>query len=176
LREATFSRALGTRPGRGPKADPRLGVVLYDGVEPLDVAGTIGVVSMAARVLAAIEAVTIARAVGPVALAGGSLATARHRCVTGLARLPAFDAGGGQKRPAQPLCRRHLIETTARPFLPHPRQRVYRIGPGWACRAKPKWEWRRRLFPQIRRRSFPRSAPVAPPDDVAAAVADRVAG
>jgi hypothetical protein len=34
-------------PGRSPKAHPRLGVVLYDGVEPLDVAGTIGVVSMA---------------------------------------------------------------------------------------------------------------------------------
>jgi len=34
---------------------------------------------------------------------------------------------------------------------------------------------RRRCSPQIRRRSFPRSAPVAQPDDVAAAVADRVA-
>jgi hypothetical protein len=33
VREATFSRALGTRPS--PKADPRLGVVLYGGVEPL---------------------------------------------------------------------------------------------------------------------------------------------
>jgi hypothetical protein len=54
---------------------------------------------MAARVLAAIEGVTIAHAVGPVALAGGSLPTARRRCVTGLARLPAFDAGGGQKSP-----------------------------------------------------------------------------
>ena len=41
-------------PGRSPKADPRLGVVLYDGVEPIDVVGTICVVSMAARVLPAI--------------------------------------------------------------------------------------------------------------------------
>jgi hypothetical protein len=48
----------------------RLGVVLYDGVEPIDVAGTIGVVSMAARVLPAIEGVTIAHAAGLVALAG----------------------------------------------------------------------------------------------------------
>jgi hypothetical protein len=40
-------------PGRSPKADPRLGVVLYDGVVSIDVAGTIGVVSMAARVLPA---------------------------------------------------------------------------------------------------------------------------
>ena len=46
----------------------RLGVVLYGGVEPIDVVGTIGVVSMAARVLPAIEAVTIAHAAGPVAL------------------------------------------------------------------------------------------------------------
>jgi hypothetical protein len=29
-------------PGRSPKADPRLGVVLYGGVAPIDVAGTIG--------------------------------------------------------------------------------------------------------------------------------------
>jgi hypothetical protein len=56
-----------------------LGVVLYDRAEPIDVVGTIGVVSTAARVLPAIEAVTIAHAVGPVALAGGSLATLRHR-------------------------------------------------------------------------------------------------
>ena len=69
------------------------GTVLYDGVEPIDVAGTIGVVSMAARVLPAIEGVTIAHAAGLVALAGGSLATARRRCVTGLARVPAFDGG-----------------------------------------------------------------------------------
>jgi hypothetical protein len=63
------------------------------------VAGTIGIVSMAARVLPTIEGVTIAHAGALVALASGSLATARHRCVTGLARLPAFDAGGGQKSP-----------------------------------------------------------------------------
>ena len=49
----------------------RLGVVLYDGAEPLDVAGTIGVVSTPARVLPAMEAVTIAHAAGPVGLAGG---------------------------------------------------------------------------------------------------------
>jgi len=54
------------------------------GVELLDVAETIGVVSMATRVLPAIEAVTIARAADPVALAGGTdcRRPARfHRCV-----------------------------------------------------------------------------------------------
>jgi hypothetical protein len=49
----------------------RLGAVLYDGVEPIEVGGTIGVVSMAARILPAIEAITIAHIAGPVALAGG---------------------------------------------------------------------------------------------------------
>jgi hypothetical protein len=37
---------------------------------------------MAARVLPAIEGVTITHAAGPVALASGSLATARRRCAT----------------------------------------------------------------------------------------------
>jgi hypothetical protein len=77
----------------------RLGVLFYDGVELFDVAGAIGVASTPARVLPAIKAVTIAHADGPVAPAAGPLATARRRYVTGLARLPAFDAGGRQKRP-----------------------------------------------------------------------------
>jgi transcriptional regulator GlxA family with amidase domain len=65
----------------------RFGVVLYDGVEPIDVGGTIGVVSMAARVLAAIEAVTIAHKAGPVALGGGLTIIARH----GFADAPPCD-------------------------------------------------------------------------------------
>jgi len=48
------------------------------GVEPIDVAGTIGVVSMAARILPAIEAVTIAHAAGPVTLASGLTVVAGH--------------------------------------------------------------------------------------------------
>lgn len=65
----------------------RFGVVLYDGVEPIDVGGTIGVISMAARVLPAIEAVTIAREAGPVALAGGLTVIARY----GFADAPVCD-------------------------------------------------------------------------------------
>jgi transcriptional regulator GlxA family with amidase domain len=65
----------------------RLGVVLYDGVEPIDVGGTIGVVSMAARILPAIEAVTIAHSAGPVALAGGLTVIAGH----GFADAPPCD-------------------------------------------------------------------------------------
>jgi transcriptional regulator GlxA family with amidase domain len=65
----------------------RLGVVLYDGVEPIDVGGTIGVVSMAARILPAIEAITIAHIAGPVTLAGGLTVVARH----GFADAPPCD-------------------------------------------------------------------------------------
>ena len=45
-------------------------------------AATVGVVSMAACVLPAIEGVTFAHAAGLVALASGSLATAGRRCAT----------------------------------------------------------------------------------------------
>jgi hypothetical protein len=86
---------------RDEPARPRAWV-RYDDVEPLDAAGTTGVVSMAVRVLAAIEGVAIAHAAGPVALARRLPGNRPTCCVTGLARLPAFDAGGGQKRPAQP--------------------------------------------------------------------------
>ena len=48
----------------------RIGVVIYDGVEPIDVGGTAGVVSMAKRILPAISSIIIAERVGPVRLAG----------------------------------------------------------------------------------------------------------
>ncbi|PTM52890.1 DJ-1/PfpI family protein [Phreatobacter oligotrophus] len=55
-----------------PRHEPaRIGVIVYPGVEPIDIGGTTGVVSMARRVLPGISAVTIAAAAGPVALAGG---------------------------------------------------------------------------------------------------------
>jgi len=47
------------------------GAVIYDGVEPIDIGGTVGVISMAKRVLSAIESITIAEKAGPVTLAGG---------------------------------------------------------------------------------------------------------
>jgi transcriptional regulator GlxA family with amidase domain len=79
---------LSVSPGMRRRDEPaRFGVVLYDGVEPIDVGGTIGVVSMAARVLAAIEAVTIAHKAGPVALGGGLTVIARH----GFADAPPCD-------------------------------------------------------------------------------------
>lgn len=56
---------------REREARCRIGVVLYDGVEPIDLGGTVGVVSMARRVLPLAESVTIAAQAGPVRLAGG---------------------------------------------------------------------------------------------------------
>lgn len=49
----------------------RFGIVVYEGVEPIDIGGTIGVISMARRVLPGIGCVTIAAEPGPVRLAGG---------------------------------------------------------------------------------------------------------
>jgi transcriptional regulator GlxA family with amidase domain len=48
-----------------------IGVVLYDTVEPIDVGGTVGVISMARRILPNISDAVIARRAGPVRLAGG---------------------------------------------------------------------------------------------------------
>ena len=47
----------------------RFGVIVYDGVEPIDIGGTVGVVSMARRVLPNIEAVVIGAKSGAVTLA-----------------------------------------------------------------------------------------------------------
>ena len=49
----------------------RIGIVLYDGVEPIDLGGTLGVISMASRLLPGLSAVTIAEHAGPVRCAGG---------------------------------------------------------------------------------------------------------
>jgi len=69
-------------------AQARFGLVIYEGVEPIDIGGTVGVISMARRVLPAIEAVTIAEKAGPVALAGGLTVIAQ----SGFADAPPCDA------------------------------------------------------------------------------------
>ncbi len=63
------------------------GVLIYEGVEPIDIGGTVGVVSMARRVLPSVEATVIARHAGPVRLAGGLTVQADH----GIDRAPACD-------------------------------------------------------------------------------------
>jgi transcriptional regulator GlxA family with amidase domain len=64
-----------------------LGVLIYDGVEPIDIGGTAGVVSMARRVLPSVEAAVIARRPGPVRLAGGITVLAEY----GVEMAPACD-------------------------------------------------------------------------------------
>jgi transcriptional regulator GlxA family with amidase domain len=56
----------------------RFGVIVYDGVEPIDIGGTVGVISMARRALPNIEAAVIAANAGAVALASGLTIVAPH--------------------------------------------------------------------------------------------------
>lgn len=73
---------------RGRQQAARLGVLAYDGVEPIDIGGTLGVVSMARRVLPVVQAALIAPVAGPVRLADGLVVMAP----CGLADAPACDA------------------------------------------------------------------------------------
>ncbi|MGV7032721.1 DJ-1/PfpI family protein [Methylobacterium symbioticum] len=63
---------------KGRDAHACLAVVLYEGVEPIDVGGTIGVISMARRVLPNLSDVVVAQTAGPVRLAGGLVVWASH--------------------------------------------------------------------------------------------------
>jgi transcriptional regulator GlxA family with amidase domain len=56
----------------------RFGVIVYDGVEPIDIGGTVGVLSMARRLLPNIETVVIAAKAGAVTLAGDLNIVAPH--------------------------------------------------------------------------------------------------
>ena len=72
---------------RARTAPGRIGVVVYPGVEPIDLGGTVGVVSMAQRVLPGVTAPTIAAVPGPVRMAGGLTIVAEH----GFAEAPPCD-------------------------------------------------------------------------------------
>lgn len=79
----------------------RFAIFIYDGVEPVDLAA-FGVLSMARRVAPQIEVFTVAPAAGPVELASGLVAMARH----GVDDCPPADAiivtgGPGWQREAQ---------------------------------------------------------------------------
>ena len=71
------------------------GIVVYQGVEPIDIGGTVGVISMARRVLPAIEAAVVAAEPGQVALAGGLSIIAQH----GFADALTFESGDSLWRP-----------------------------------------------------------------------------
>lgn len=60
------------------------GILLYDGVEPVDIGATVGVLSMARRIAPDLRYVTIAKEAGPVVCANGLTVLADH----GLADAP----------------------------------------------------------------------------------------
>lgn len=62
---------------RDRKSTALFGIVIYDGVEPIDIGGTVGVLSMARRVLPNVDCITIAERKGPVTLAGGLVVMAQ---------------------------------------------------------------------------------------------------
>src|SRR5271166_557495 len=72
----------------------RIGIVLYDGVEPIDLGGTLGVISMASRLLPGLAAVTIAEHAGPVRCAGGLVVLAAHGFADGCACDAVVVTGG----------------------------------------------------------------------------------
>lgn len=55
-----------------------IAVVIYDGVEPIDIGGTVGVISMARRVLPNLSDAVVAHEAGPVQLAGGLVVEAPY--------------------------------------------------------------------------------------------------
>ncbi len=54
------------------------GILIYPDVEPIDLGGTAGVLSMATRILPNVRYTTIARDAGPVRLSGGLIVQAEH--------------------------------------------------------------------------------------------------
>jgi transcriptional regulator GlxA family with amidase domain len=61
-----------------PTAPCLFGILIYPDVEPIDLGGTAGVLSMATRVLPNVRYTTIARDIGPVRLSGGLIVLAEH--------------------------------------------------------------------------------------------------
>ncbi|MBX9933108.1 MAG: DJ-1/PfpI family protein [Methylobacterium sp.] len=72
---------------RDRDAPRRIGVIVYDGIEPIDLGGTIGVLSMARRILPNLGDAVIAAGAGPIRMAGGLVFEAPH----GVADAPDCD-------------------------------------------------------------------------------------
>jgi transcriptional regulator GlxA family with amidase domain len=68
-------------------APATVGVIIYDGVEPIDIGGTVGVLSMARRLLPSLATAVVAEKAGPVRLAGGLVVMAEF----GLDDAPSCD-------------------------------------------------------------------------------------
>ena len=60
---------------RDRDAPARIGIIVYPGIEPIDLGGTVGVLSMARRILPNLADAVIAAEPGPVQMAGGLAVT-----------------------------------------------------------------------------------------------------
>jgi transcriptional regulator GlxA family with amidase domain len=72
---------------RDRDAPARIGIVVYPGIEPIDLGGTVGVLSMARRILPNLADAVIAAEAGPLGMAGGLVVTVPF----GVADAPACD-------------------------------------------------------------------------------------
>jgi transcriptional regulator GlxA family with amidase domain len=115
---------------RDRSAAANSGIAVYQGVEPIDIGGTVGVISMARRVLPAIEVAIVAAEPGQVALAAGLSIIAQH----GFADALTFDqvivpgdlywrlilAAAGVLDGRAATTRRHATDAEDRPPLARP--------------------------------------------------------
>jgi len=92
------------------------GILLYDGVEPVDIGATVGVLSLARRIAPDLRYATVAKEAGPVTCANGLVVLADH----GLADAPQFQdlivtGGPGWVQATQdPALLAYLRQATAR--------------------------------------------------------------
>lgn len=92
------------------------GILLYDGVEPIDVGATFGVLSLARRIAPDLAFTGVARKAGPVACAGGLTVMAEHGFDDALAFTDLIVTGGPGwvEAAADPATQAYLAASTAR--------------------------------------------------------------
>jgi transcriptional regulator GlxA family with amidase domain len=102
------------------RTDPvRFGIVVYDGVEPIDIGATYGVLSMARRILPGIATSLVAAERGPVILAGGLSVMAECGFDDGAAHDVVIVCGGPGwvEQAADPRMLRFVRETASHGIL-----------------------------------------------------------
>ena len=103
---------------RDRTASALFGIVLYPGVEPIDLGATFGVLSMARRILPSLRAITLASSGNDVMLAGGLRVGVDHA----LAECPALDVaivtgGAGWPEAAADPAMRAFLAAPPAPIL-----------------------------------------------------------
>lgn len=92
------------------------GILLYDGVEPIDVGATFGVLSLARRIAPELAFTGVARRAGPVACAGGLAVMAEYGFddAPGFTDLIVTGGPGWVEAAADPATQAYLAASTAR--------------------------------------------------------------